>query len=331
MIEKNKMRSTFTCHKCGSINQMGDHACSNCGAAFQYSCPQCNFLLQTDDKVCARCGNTIIWSEYQNQQANQSGNADKTKLPSSRSASWLAPFAGLTIVAVTGLIVAFAVYSMWQIPNVPPAGDILAENKTDNVPIDLTPPVISNVAATTLPGNGVEISWTTDEPSTSQVIWNTSDATSGSTQQKDAMVKQHSCELGNLQTGLMYSYVVKSIDATGNEAISDNRWFTIGKQPGIVRMAVQMHSMYIEGQSQSSEMKTYIRGKVINNGSLPVDVRNIEVTVKYTIPGKGVGEVSVAVDPYPYTVNPGETHPFYVIVPNGTEPSYTVTVNLIRE
>jgi serine protease len=77
---------------------------------------------------------------------------------------------------------------------------------------DTTPPVISNVSSANTKGNKFVISWSTDEPATSEVVFTCcGEYTSG------ALVTSHSMEF-NGRKGQLYEYFVSSTDAAGNKA-----------------------------------------------------------------------------------------------------------------
>ncbi|MGQ9525438.1 MAG: fibronectin type III domain-containing protein [Armatimonadota bacterium] len=90
---------------------------------------------------------------------------------------------------------------------------------------DTTPPVISDVTVRNLTWNSATITWTTDEPATGQVEWGPT-AAYGSTTEVDAnRTTQHSATLTGLTTVTLYHFRVKSRDAAGNEAVSEDGWF----------------------------------------------------------------------------------------------------------
>lgn len=89
---------------------------------------------------------------------------------------------------------------------------------------DITPPVISDVAASETTTTGATISWTTDEPSTSQVeYWVT---TSSLTPLDTTLVTSHSVTLTDLTPETTYHFKVRSSDAAGNLAVSTEYSFT---------------------------------------------------------------------------------------------------------
>ncbi len=94
--------------------------------------------------------------------------------------------------------------------------------------VDTAAPVISSITAL-VTVNAATIAWRTNEASNSQVEYGTSTAYGSVSALNPAMViTSHSILLSNLQSGLLYHYRVKSLDAAGNLAVSENKTFTTG-------------------------------------------------------------------------------------------------------
>jgi hypothetical protein len=85
---------------------------------------------------------------------------------------------------------------------------------------DTTPPVISAVQSTNVSNIGATISWTTNEPSDTQVDYGTTTAYGSSTALNTSFVVSHSQTLSGLTASTLYHYRVKSRDAAGNLATS---------------------------------------------------------------------------------------------------------------
>ncbi|MCX5993798.1 MAG: hypothetical protein NT177_06225, partial [Chloroflexi bacterium] len=84
-------------------------------------------------------------------------------------------------------------------------------------------------------------------------------------------------------------------------------------------------SMKME-EPQPSVFRTVISGKVVNTGEVPIRTRDIEVWIKITVAGKaGTSEVRAELDPTPDILNPLCETGFRAVVPNRTDPKYTVT------
>ncbi|PYT09041.1 MAG: hypothetical protein DMF60_03375 [Acidobacteria bacterium] len=91
---------------------------------------------------------------------------------------------------------------------------------------DTTPPVISGVNASNITGNGVTISWTTDELSDTQIEYGPTSGYGALSTQNPALVTNHSVAFGGLASAVVYHYRVKSKDAAGNLAVSGDLTFT---------------------------------------------------------------------------------------------------------
>jgi chitodextrinase len=100
---------------------------------------------------------------------------------------------------------------------------------------DTTPPIISNVSVTNVTGTSVVISWTTDEPATSKVLYSRTDIHPLAFYppvSDENLVTSHSISLSRLAADTTYHYWVKSKDASGNEATSqDDTFVTLSPLP----------------------------------------------------------------------------------------------------
>jgi phosphodiesterase/alkaline phosphatase D-like protein len=101
--------------------------------------------------------------------------------------------------------------------------------------IDTTKPVITFPIEPTVGPTSVSVSWTTDEPSSTQVEYGTSNTygslqpaqpTDDPTGGQSLGVVTHSVVLTGLQPTTTYHYRVKSKDKAGNEAVSNDKTFT---------------------------------------------------------------------------------------------------------
>jgi PKD repeat protein len=84
---------------------------------------------------------------------------------------------------------------------------------------DTTPPVIKNVSASSETETSAIITWTTNEPGSSQVEYGET-AEYGLTATSDELTTAHSITLSGLEPNTAYHYRVKSKDKAGNEASS---------------------------------------------------------------------------------------------------------------
>lgn len=93
-------------------------------------------------------------------------------------------------------------------------------------PSDTTAPVISTVAAGNITPGGALISWSTNEPSDTQVEYGTTPAYGTSTAVVSTLATSHVQSLSGLLPATLYHYRVRSRDAAGNLSVSNNGSFT---------------------------------------------------------------------------------------------------------
>ena len=94
--------------------------------------------------------------------------------------------------------------------------------KSDSTPQDITPPVISSINTLTS-SSTIDVTWNTNEPSTSKVYYSTTTPINLSTASflvNGTLVSSHSLKLENLSTSTQYYLVAESVDAQANIATS---------------------------------------------------------------------------------------------------------------
>jgi phage tail protein X len=96
---------------------------------------------------------------------------------------------------------------------------------TFNPGVRTTPPIISNISVSSITTTGATISWTTDEPSTTQVNYGTTTSL-GSSASSGGSVTSHSVALSGLASGTQYFYQVKSVDSNNNVGVSAQSSFS---------------------------------------------------------------------------------------------------------
>jgi hypothetical protein len=101
-----------------------------------------------------------------------------------------------------------------------------------NIRPDTTPPVISGVSASAITTNGATITWTTNEPSDSQVDYGTSTSYGNQTTLNTSLVTSHSQTISGLSAATTYNFRVNSRDAAGNLATSSGSTFTTASTGG---------------------------------------------------------------------------------------------------
>jgi hypothetical protein len=143
--------------------------------------------------------------------------------------SWSTPLttSGGGITSPAGRYLQYLLQFATSDPSQSPVVDSVAFGTT-LTSVDSTPPVVSSIAVSSITSSSAVISWTTDEPSSSQVQFGPTRAYGQSTTADAALVTSHSQLLTGLWGGTLYDFRVVSIDGTGNEADSANVTFTTG-------------------------------------------------------------------------------------------------------
>ncbi len=121
--------------------------------------------------------------------------------------------------------------------------------------IDTTAPTISDISASGIIPTGATITWTTDEPATSQVEYGTTSAYGYTTTLISTLTTSHSVGLGGLTPSTTYHYRVRSADAAANLSVSGDHTFTtatlVPPPPGKAILTVDTipikASVYVDG------------------------------------------------------------------------------------
>ena len=101
-------------------------------------------------------------------------------------------------------------------------------------PADTTPPAISNIQVTGVTSSAVTITWVTDEASTTQVEYGLTAGYGYQTPMDSTMATIHSVTFAGLAAYSTYNFIVKSIDASSNEAVSVNHTFMTSNTPPVI-------------------------------------------------------------------------------------------------
>ena len=102
---------------------------------------------------------------------------------------------------------------------------------TSSLP-DTTTPVISSVNSSSITVSGATITWSTNEPATSQVEYGLTEEYGSTTTLDATKGNSHSVEMTDLKAGKTYHYRVMSKDAANNEKVSDDFTFTTASPSG---------------------------------------------------------------------------------------------------
>jgi hypothetical protein len=91
---------------------------------------------------------------------------------------------------------------------------------------DVTAPIISNLVVTPVSNSSVTVSWTTNELSTTRVLYGLTTAYGSLTKRDNTKVLLHAQTITNLAPNTVYNYIVRSSDSSGNLGASTNSTFT---------------------------------------------------------------------------------------------------------
>jgi len=103
---------------------------------------------------------------------------------------------------------------------------VLIEGKT---PADRTAPSISSVTVDNITMNAATVRWTTNENADSQVEYGLTTSYGSLSSLNSNLVTAHATTLSNLTANTLYHFRVRSKDAAGNLAISNDFTFTTGR------------------------------------------------------------------------------------------------------
>jgi len=103
--------------------------------------------------------------------------------------------------------------------------------------LDSTPPTLSPITASGVTSSSATITWTTNEPATSRVVYGRTTLYALASPLDPTLTTAHSVTLTGLRAGTTYYLRARSMDATGNRGISAERTFTTLGTPGATTTA----------------------------------------------------------------------------------------------
>lgn len=115
-------------------------------------------------------------------------------------------------------------------------------------PRDTRPPTISNLTVAKLGPRSADILWSTDKPAVSRVLYGVNGSLDSATENSPAMSTNQALTLKELQPGTTYSYRIRSVDAAGNEQVSEV--FTLktpADNPPSVAITSPSNSAFVKG------------------------------------------------------------------------------------
>jgi chitodextrinase len=99
---------------------------------------------------------------------------------------------------------------------------------SDTIVFDTAAPTISGRTVSNITGGSAQINWTTSEPATSRVEYGLTTSYGSSTTLDPTLVTSHSVQVTGLAPNTTYNYLIHTIDAAGNERVSNNGTFKTG-------------------------------------------------------------------------------------------------------
>jgi hypothetical protein len=106
------------------------------------------------------------------------------------------------------------------------AGDPAYSDEKGSTTADTAAPAISVVSTSDITVPSATVTWTTNEPATSQVEYGLTEEYGSLTTLDTNLVKSHSVDLTGLKAGKTYHYRVISKDASNNQAVLEDATFT---------------------------------------------------------------------------------------------------------
>ncbi|MFH1657024.1 MAG: fibronectin type III domain-containing protein, partial [bacterium] len=147
---------------------------------------------------------------------------------------------------------------------------------------DTTAPTISNVSSSTVSNNSATIIWTTNELSTSQINYGTTNSYGSQTTLDSTLTYQHSVKLTNLTKQTTYHFQVVSEDSADNSTASSDYTILTTDDPGIVETISSGGVIFMESSSSNKDTTapviSNIRVTNINYSSVTINWNTNEDT-----------------------------------------------------
>ena len=116
-------------------------------------------------------------------------------------------------------------------------------------PEDKTPPIVSGVSASKVDASSATITWTTEEPSTSQIDYGKTTDYGLTTSLDKQLTTRHSTSFSGLEPKTAYHFRVRSKDRAANEALSGDFTFNTSKLPTSVSGIMSSNTIWTEESS----------------------------------------------------------------------------------
>ena len=143
---------------------------------------------------------------------------------------------------------------------------VIVVNPAPSLTLDSTAPVITNVSASSETEMSAVVSWSTDEPASSQVEYGRTVDYGSITASDEQLVTSHIVGLESLEPRTFYHFRVKSTDQAGNEALSGDYTFATAapKSPYVLELLSSEWGRRVEGHPMFETSVLFITGTVRN-------------------------------------------------------------------
>lgn len=131
--------------------------------------------------------------------------------------------------------------------------DLGAVETTGGIVTDTTPPAITAVLVPDITASGAAITWTTNEPATSQIEYGPTSSYGNQTPVDGALLLAHSGQLSGLSENTTYYFRVRSADAAGNAAVCPTQTFQTALLPPPPPPANEAPVLAVIGDKQVTE------------------------------------------------------------------------------
>ena len=201
------------CPNCRFPNAAGRKFCGNCGSMLPVTCPNCGHYVTPGYQFCGNCGSPIMGFAPPGGWGQMPAQPSQIEVLLQKIVFLVKTSRAIQFSLLFIIIICLGIFIFFQLIYHP----------------DKTPPQISNIQVTHTGKNTATITWQTNELASSQVEYGRNikygsfepaqpmyDPTTGTT----IGVYNHKVYLYRLVSDSTYHYRVRSKDAAGNEAIS---------------------------------------------------------------------------------------------------------------
>jgi peroxiredoxin len=242
---KPAFEDTSTCPHCGAANPADSRFCRTCGQRYGLGRMSRQVRTQSTDEwsteAAARMPATL---EPIYQGAGGGGGGESATIDYREPKPRKAPPKGkkgkdvqvkeygekkfplgllMAVTIVVALIIGLGIFIISK--------EFHEDRPATSVSSDSTPPVISAVNVQSMTDTSAVVTWTTDEPATSQIMLCNPEGLCTWTDPDTTLVKSHSVTLDNFSEGINYHLTIKSTDQAGNEATSERDQMFTGGTP----------------------------------------------------------------------------------------------------